>query len=201
MTKPEWRKYPHQWLPLATDLNQTEKFVWMALNDHQGNKDKSWPSQETLAYEVGIKPRMLRYVLASLETKGYLFKRRARLYGAHRNDYIVSHPTLDLPSIEEATDCRFEQATDCLPNRQPIASYSSYELTQRTDSGSPPSLRSGKDQGQGLIHSDDGWDGHLKRCRSTRTCDCNCPVHECDSFCGGLGVSEPGFTYIGDPEL
>lgn len=56
----------------------SERLLVLALCFHQGDNDEAWPSQETLAGELGLKVRQTRTLIERLQKRGWIRVRRAR---------------------------------------------------------------------------------------------------------------------------
>jgi len=57
---------------LAKDLSATEFRVWMLLYRYQGGNGSAWPSQETIAEDLGLTPEGVRKIVLRLQRKGWL---------------------------------------------------------------------------------------------------------------------------------
>lgn len=54
----------------------SERLLMLALNYHQGDRAEAWPSQETLAGELGLKVRQTRTLIERLRKRGWISVRR-----------------------------------------------------------------------------------------------------------------------------
>lgn len=58
-------------------VSPSERLLLLALNYHAGDSDEAWPSQATLAAEVGVSERHVRRLCDELEHRGWLLITRS----------------------------------------------------------------------------------------------------------------------------
>lgn len=70
-----WKRQQTIWeLPVK---HSSERLLMLAIAYHQGDNDEAWPSQDTLAAELGLKDRQTRTLIARLQKRGWITVRRA----------------------------------------------------------------------------------------------------------------------------
>jgi len=84
-TEPTFVKIP-LWLLHREDISSTSKLVYGRLVLYAGKNGKCWPSQATLASQVGIKRRNLFNCLAELRDAGLIDWGKSKL----SNRYVIS---------------------------------------------------------------------------------------------------------------
>ncbi|MBP7051603.1 MAG: helix-turn-helix domain-containing protein [Phycisphaerae bacterium] len=81
---------------LSKDLTPVEFRLWMLLQRYQARNDSAWPSQETLAANMGLTVEAIRHISKRLEAAGWL----TMVWGGgpgrgkeHHKRYTVTRPT------------------------------------------------------------------------------------------------------------
>lgn len=108
-------------------LSPSAKLLWARLAQYAGENGKCYPSQVTLAEELGITDRHIRKLLTELEDKGFVVGERTpsqRLIGANAryrflwhevfNDAPEEKPTIpELEFLSDRNDCSSPDRNDC----------------------------------------------------------------------------------------
>jgi len=82
---------------LSKDLTPLEFRVWLLLYRYQGSNVCAWPSQQSIAADLGLTAESVRRIVKRLDTKGWIKVARPRHTAPGRGvRYMVQHPTGEL---------------------------------------------------------------------------------------------------------
>jgi len=113
-----------------TGIPASAKLVWARLAQYAGEKGVAWPSQETLAAEVGLSCRQLRNMLKVLEDSGFI--KRLQPTGADRlahetTRYVfLRHEVLKEEKLRQEVECRSDTEVD-FPQRESVVRESVFK--------------------------------------------------------------------------
>lgn len=101
------------------DLSPSAKLLWARLAQYAGSDGECYPSQKTLAEDLGLSVSHIKYVLKELRDKGFVTTERSqqeRLAGRNSRYYFLWHDVFD---DEEGTRYGTSEVSDLEPPEVP----------------------------------------------------------------------------------
>jgi hypothetical protein len=119
------------WLLRRAEIGHGAKLTYARLCQYAGRDGRCYPSQRTLARELGVSDRSVRDYLGELETNGLVERERRGL--SHTDRYhFLEHPWMDEQAGNPSTPERKDPAA---PERKDPASQERQDPAERRESG------------------------------------------------------------------